>query len=737
MPRDRDGRYVARAELVLARDDRWPLAAPPLRPDVMAGFAGVFAQLRDDLDEDATVVLDLVPLSRGQQHRRRQRIVKSLDRSTGGTGAIAQLWQQLEPSLTGQSTRTPARGSHRHHPEGAAGLDARSRDRVLATALRDHAPHFRMQLLLKTRSKIKGRPEAHLQALIAAFEPFAGENYLVVAGRKVGPWYAGADVPWRRRDFDRRLAGRWAPARDQVVAADTIAGLLKPPSVHCQAANVVRSGGVVPPPPRSLPTFTGRHDQLPWGQVAYDDEDRPVAAHLDETYFTYVAGRSRFGKTESSLVRFVHLARSGHGCLFLDPHADALARAKPYLCPPDVAERVIELSIARGSGSTRQVGWNPFSMQGRTVEDLEDRAAAIVDSFAAALRWGEINQRALSITQQTTQSLLELALQLPDELAPTIFQMPTLLSDDGWREAVVPHLSPSLQSYWTNRFTRLGDEAITPITNVVDRLRSAPSIAALLGQSRSTYSLRTAMDRGQVVLVRLRGTSQIDQLIASFVVYDLLAATLSRWDIPPSARRPMHAFLDEVQSYDSSVRGLLASALEEGGKYGLRMHLANQQPTRLSRETLNAVLTNRSHLASTNVGHDSAKLLAREWGHGVSPATIQILDKYEFITQMTLKGSTTPPFRMRGLALDSTFGAPAPDTEVAELERRIDRNSGRRAVGEVLDELATLDDRIVEHLAGNRRVVPLHRPDRHRDPQEGRFVPSRVRHVGYSGGDDT
>ena len=592
-------------------------------------------------------------------------------------------------------------------------------------------PHFQVQVLVVTRSRIKGRPQRLLQSFIACFEEFGGENYLRVKGRRVLGRYLGSDAPWNRVMFDRRVGrGIFRPSKkSQMVSAAQIGGLIKPATVHCSASNVVRTGGVVPPPPRNLPTFTGAAGQMPWGTVTYDDDDRTVAVNLAETYFTWTGGRSRFGKTETALCRFVHVAQAGHGALFLDPHADALARVKPYLL--DQADRVIELSIARGSGSGRQVGWNPFSMEGLGREDIEDKMAAIVDSFAAAMGWvSDRAPRALTLTQAATRSLLELAYQLPDELAPTIFQMTTLLSDEEWRNAIIPRLSPALQAFWVNRFPRLGDEAITPVTNVIDRMQGSPSIAALLGSSRSTYNLRQAMDEGAIVLVRLRGTGQIDQLMASFVVYDLLRAVLSRWDTPPAERRPLHAFMDEVQSYDHSVRGLLASALEEGGKFGLRLHLMNQQPTRLAKQTLDAVLTNRSHLMSTNLGYESARLLAKEWQGHVTPETVMELEKYQFITQVTHRGQATTPFRARGLSLEEMYGPPVGEDQLAGLEKAIDRNSGRRPIGDTLDELATLDQRIRDHVTSST-------PTRGTEPSttsHTRFRSDRVRQYEHSGG---
>jgi hypothetical protein len=486
---------------------------------------------------------------------------------------------------------------------------------------------------------------------------------------------------------------------------------------------------------------------MPWGVVRNDEQERTIGVPLDETFFTWTGGRSRYGKTETALARFVHVARAGHGCLFLDPHADALNRVKPYLASE--ADRVIELSISRGSRGVGQVGWNPFSMEGCTRDDLEDKAAAIVDSFAAAMGWvSDRTPRALTVMQAATLSLLELALVLPDEVAPTVFQLTTLLADEEWRTAVVPQLSPSLQQFWTTRFPRLGEEAITPVTNVIDRLRGSDSIAALLGSSRSTYDLRQAMDDGKIVLVRLRGTGQIDQMMASFVVYDLLRAVLARWDVPPERRRPLHAFLDEVQSYDHAVKGLLASALEEGAKFGLRVHLMNQQPTRLSAQTLNAVLTNRSHLMSTNVGHDSARLLSREWQGLVTPETIQELGKYEFITQVTWRGETTVPFRARGLSLEGQYGPAPSGPAVAGLDWAIARNSGRRPIRGTLDALADLDDRILAELTTRATVTPLrarsHNTDRPTTPPSnsggdgglgrgGGYRSDQVRRYGHSG----
>ncbi len=73
-----------------------------------------------------------------------------------------------------------------------------------------------------------------------------------------------------------------------------------------------------------------------------------------------------------------------------------------------------------------------------------------------------------------------------------------------------------------------------------------------------------------------------------------------------------------------------------------------QQPTRLTTTTLDALLTNRSHLLSTAVGAESARILSREWGNAVPPETITSLERYTFLASVTHAGQVCPPFLVRG-----------------------------------------------------------------------------------------
>jgi hypothetical protein len=473
-----------------------------------------------------------------------------------------------------------------------------------------------------------------------------------------------------------------------ILTARELAGFLKPPTVNCRAENVLRCGALLAPPP-PLSTFKpDRRDLIPLGKVSGEDGERIVGVRIADTFFSYIAGRTRYGKTEAAMVQFVHLARCGHGGLFLDPHGDAIDRITPYLATPEVAERVVRIDLRPGRSVDELPGWNLFDLRGGV--DAEARVEAIVDAFASVLEWGERSTRAINLTTQTAAALAAIGPVLsPAGLAPTIFQTPTLLSDQEWRSAVLPFLPQAARSFWRDRFPLLASEAITPVTNMVDRLRASTPITALLGQQQTTYRAREAMDRGAIVLACPGSGGTRDRLLANLIVFDLFHAARSRVNLAPGKRRLFWPFFDEVQSYDGAASGNLAALLEQGAKFGLRAAFLNQNPERLSPATLNALLTNRSHLLASNVNSRAAALLTKEWAGQPSPAALTRLDRFRFVAQVTDRGRLSAPFALKGIRLEEVFDA----GDAAPPNPTVGASSAETAT-----HLETLDGRILDRL---------------------------------------
>lgn len=677
-------RAVLRTELVLARPSVEPLARLAPKPDPLQPFAAAIGRLPSGA-EASGVCVDLLPASGFRAARLRRRLRREARRIHGERRDWAAL-------LGGEERR-------RSRPDPQEQVERRGAVQAVDAKLRDSGELFEAQILLRCEATTRGQAKLAMSGLLAAFRPLSGRNYLRASGLPIpGLAFLGSDIPLRRRSFDRRFAtGLFRPARRTILTARELAGFLKPPTVHCGERDVLRSGALLSPPP-DLPTFeAGRADLIPLGRVNTESGERIVGVQAADTFFTYIAGRSRYGKTEAAIAQFAHLVRAGHGGLFLDPHGDGLERVEPYLADVE-AERIVRIDLGPGSASA-QPGWNLFELGG-SAEESEARVEAIVDAFASALEWGERSTRAINLTTQAAAALATISGRFDPELAPTIFQLPTLLSDAEWRSAVLPFLPRADQRFWTDRFPLLASEAITPITNMVDRLRRSPSIRALLGQSRSTYRVREAMDAGKIVLACPGSGGTRDRLVANLLLFDLLHAARGRADLAPERRKPFWVFLDEVQSYDGAASGNLAALLEQSAKFGLRAVLLNQNPERLSAATLNALTTNRSHLLASTLNSHAAALVTKEWGGRVSPEALTKLERYRFIAQVTHKGSLSAPFALGGVRVEDVVAKPAAEGPGREGRRRAPAPG--RSAAEVAAHLDALDDRILAELEKRR-----------------------------------
>jgi hypothetical protein len=665
-----------RTELVLAHPSVEPLARPDGDPDPLHAFAAAMAALRPERGEGATVCVDLLPATGRRRGRLRRRLGRQARR------------RHREGPRWGELLGAERSGRDRARPDEL--VDRRLVGQALDAKLRDSGPLFEAQVLLRCQAPNRPRAKAMTKQMLAAFEPLTDRNWLRASGLPVlGVAFLGSDLPLRRRSFDRRLAtGYFRPARKMILTAREVAGFLKPPTVNCQTENVLRSGALLAPPP-PLPSFDPKQrDLIPLGMVSGEDGKRLVGVRVADTFFSYTAGRSRYGKTELAIVQFVHLARSGYGGFFLDPHGDALDRIAPYLAEPGLAERVVRIDLRPGASLDGLPGWNLFGVAGADPVEAEARVEAVVDAFASALEWGERSTRAINLTTQAASALARIAPVLAeDDLAPTIFQIPTLLSDAEWRKDVLPFLPQASQRFWRDRFPLLAADAITPVTNMIDRLRASSAITALLGQARTTYRVREAMDEGLIVLACPGAGGTRDRLVANLLVFDLFHAARSRAELAPGDRRLFWPFFDEVQSYDGAASGNLAALLEQSAKFGLRAHFLNQNPERLSPATLNALLTNRSHLLASALNSHAAALLTKEWAGQPSPAALTKLDRFRFAAQVTDRGRASRPFGLRGIRLEDVFGSdrrqaptaksPAAGCSAAETFTRLERHDER------------------------------------------------------------
>ncbi|MEU6972118.1 ATP/GTP-binding protein [Kitasatospora aureofaciens] len=694
-----DGRlHAVRAEFILKGRPSAALREVPLAPDPLQPLIDAVADIRSEQGDLAEVVLDIQSIPNWQLKLRRWRLMheaqensrKAARKAARNAAIVAadaedslryQLLSLLDPSAKSPSSRMPTPRPRSVEPAEALGRLHRDTGLV------------RIQLLVRCASQSEGRARQLLERLSAGLDVFGQDSRLGVDGGRFLRWSWGADSWHRRASFDRRwTTGQVAPRKANWLHVGELAGLLKPPTVHA----------VMPILASELPDYVPGEPLVPHGRLINSDgSSRVIATREEEFLFSMALGKSNYGKTETALTRAIALAAAGFGVMFVDPHGDSWTTAAPYLAHPVFADRVRRVDLARAEQPGAVLPcWNILAMEpGRSVNRV---VTAAVDALATSLSWSDAAApRALTIVTKAVEALVvhnQRAVEAgrPDAQA-TLLQIRTLLTDKEWRDALIKHLSPEQRKWWTSTFAAYQvAEVLGPVLNPIDRLAANEVTRAFLGSPVGTYDLREAMDEGHIVWLCLEGTGPSDRLLVSMIMQDLLRAGLSRRDLEEDARRPFHAFADELISLDAAGGPTFAAITEQLRKFKGRLHVMAQLLGRISQTTRESVMQNSSVVSTTSGSMTAIRAVAEEWHGAVSPGQIADLPRFWHYVQVTADGNRVGPLRVQGVQVCELFSKYYRPKKVAGMVEAADKGMGSRSLGELLDRAAAQDDVVLQ-----------------------------------------
>ncbi len=435
-----------------------------------------------------------------------------------------------------------------------------------------------------------------------------------------------------------------------------------------------------------------RHEPavLPLGTVRRGLHRVEVGFHAEDLLGpAYVCGKARSGKTWLLEAIAIHLARTGAGFCFVDPHRDAATELTEYLAG---RSDVLLVDLAR---TDRQAGMNPLEVG--SAEEVADVVSRTVGAFQAAYGWSDRSHpRTMTLARMATQALVEANLVLHGDCKATLFQLPALLTDPRFRAAVLTTSSHAVAGYFSNEYPRYEPQAVAPLLDKVSALQADRRTMLLLGQS-TTLDVRRAMDAGQVLVVSLAGLGDKGQLVGSLIVYEFFRAAKARADTPPADRLPFFLICDEVQLYQSPV---LAAACGETPKYGLKLILANQFLGHLTKEVRGAILGNYSQLFCFGTHWADAQVLAHELGPPVRPDHLVSLQRFTCLARLTVGTRRLPAFQAMTLDVRSRFPKEYRPDEVPAIKERSDAVMAVAEGDDVAADLACRNERIVAVLTG-------------------------------------
>jgi hypothetical protein len=214
----------------------------------------------------------------------------------------------------------------------------------------------------------------------------------------------------------------------------------------------------------------------------------------------------------------------------------------------------------------------------------------------------------------------------------SILALAKLLTDPTYRTKVLAEVqNPAVLDFFQNTYERwdkgFREEAISPVLNKVRAFTTDPLLRAVIGQPRSSFDFREAMDSRKIILCDLsKGAIGADNamLLGSLIVMQEKLAALSRSDIPESERVLHLLFAEEAQNFVGDFESILA----ETRKFNLALAVATQGIESLSREAAAAIFTNAANLIAFRVSSTDAERLKDEFTMAFPGAVIQDLPDY-------------------------------------------------------------------------------------------------------------
>jgi len=357
----------------------------------------------------------------------------------------------------------------------------------------------------------------------------------------------------------------------------------------------------------------------------------------DRRAHMYVIGKTGTGKSTLLETLIRQDIENGEGLALLDPHGDLVEKVLAGI----PGSRKTDLIYFNVADSVRPLGFNP--LEGVPPEKRALAASGLLLAFKTiwADSWGP----------RLEYILRNCILVLLDQPTATLADALRLLNDRDFRRTAMLRVSnPHVRDFWLNEYEknyppRLRAEAIAPIQNKVGAFLANPVLSRILTQSRSSFDLRQLMDDRNILLVNLaKGKIGEDAsaLLGALLVTKIGLAGLSRADIPEETRQDFYLYLDEFQTYYSTLS--LASGLAELRKYRLPLILAHQFQSQLDPNLRDAILGNVGTIISFRLGLTDAEMLAGEFYPFFSASDLINLPNYHIYLRLMIDGVVSQPF---------------------------------------------------------------------------------------------
>lgn len=491
---------------------------------------------------------------------------------------------------------------------------------------------FSTVVRIVTSSTSEEAAKAHLGNIKAAFEQFNG------------PYngFTGAKIP-SQKGFIRDFVYRYLPRFDKlsVLTSDEVSSLFHLPNKQVETPHIQWLPAKSAPPPEKIPT-----KGLYIGKSKFRGQERPVfISDFDRQRHMYIIGRTGTGKTELLKSMMIQDIYAGRGICFIDPHGDA-AEDMLERIPPNRAQDVIYFDP---SDSARPFGLN---MLEATTEEQKHFVVASIIGLMYKLydphKTGIIGPR----FEHNVRNAMLTCMSKPGN---TFLEVVRVLTDPEFVKELLPYVQdPVVRRYWTDQIAQTAEfhksEILDYNVSKFGRFVTNMMMRNIIGQSVSSFNLRQVMDQGKILIVNLskgRIGDEYSNFLGLVLVPKILAAAMSRTDIPQEQRRDFFLYVDEFQNFATDT---FAEILAEARKYKLNLTVANQFIGQIGEELKNAVFGNVGTVIAFRVGVTDANFLQHEFAPTFNEQDLVNIEARHIYVKTQVQGEPVHPF-----SVDTTF----------------------------------------------------------------------------------
>jgi hypothetical protein len=179
------------------------------------------------------------------------------------------------------------------------------------------------------------------------------------------------------------------------------------------------------------------------------------------------------------------------------------------------------------------------------------------------------------------------------------------------------------------------------------RFMTNTTMRNIIGQTKSAFDLREAMDNSKILLINLSKGSigeMNSNLLGMIFVAKLFTAALSRGDMPENDRKDFYLYVDEFQNFATDT---FASILSEARKFRLDLNITNQYIAQIPENIRDAIIGNVGSLVSFRIGVPDAEFMAKEFEPIANQTDLNSIDAYNAYVKILIDNAPTKAFSMQ------------------------------------------------------------------------------------------